>query len=120
MPSLSEVLEKLLSATWKAPIAPQRYKAEIQRTVNTAVLQGLMRLVQDDDASSQTRAVTLLHLENLRQFMESKRKTITDEATQAAYLLASAQIAEFVKSPKTVVVPKPLAVPPGQPIGCGE
>ncbi len=120
LPSLSEVLEKLLSATWKAPIAPQRYKAEIQRTVNIAVLQGLMRLVQDDDASSQTRAVTLLHLENLRQFMDSKRKTLNDEATQASYLLASTQIAEFMKSPKTVVVPKPLAVPPGQPIGCGE
>lgn len=118
LPSLGETIDKLLAATWKAPTPVQSYKAEVQRTVNTAVLQSLMRLVQDDDASAQTRAIALLRLDDLRTWLEGKRKSVKDDATKAAYLLASVQIAEFVKNPKTVSVPKPIAVPPGQPIGC--
>jgi hypothetical protein len=120
LPSLGETIDKLLAATWKAPTPGQSYKAEVQRTVNTAVLQSLMRLVQDDDASAQTRAIALLRLDDLRTWLDGKRKSLKDDATKAAFLLASVQIAEFVKNPKTVSVPKPLAVPPGQPIGCGE
>lgn len=120
LPSLGEMLEKLLAVTWKAPVLQNGYKAEVQRTVNAAVLQGVMRLVQDDEASSQSRAIALQHLDNLRQWLETARKGAKDESVKAAYLLASVQIAEFVKNPKTVVIPKPLAVPPGQPIGCGE
>lgn len=120
LPSLGETIDKLLAATWKAPTPGQSYKAEVQRTVNTAVLQSLMRLVQDDDASAQTRAIALLRLDDLRGWLDGKRKSLKDDGTKAAYLLASVQIAEFVKNPKTASVPKPLAVPPGQPIGCGE
>lgn len=120
LPSLGETIDKLLAATWKNSSAQSGYKAEVQRTVNTAVLQSLMRLVQDDDASAQTRAIALLRLDDLRTWLDGKRKSLKDDATKASYLLASVQIAEFVKNPKTVVVPKPLAVPPGQPIGCGE
>lgn len=120
LPSLGETIDKLLAATWKAPTLGQSYKAEVQRSVNTAVLQSLMRLVQDDDASAQTRAIALLRLDDLRTWLDGKRKSLKDDATKAAFLLASVQIAEFVKNPKTVVLPKPLAVPPGQPIGCGE
>jgi hypothetical protein len=120
LPSLGETIDKLLAATWKAATPGQSYKAEVQRTVNTAVLQSLMRLVQDDDASAQTRAIALLRLDDLRTWLDGKRKSLKDDATKAAFLLASVQIAEFVKNPKTVSVPKPLAVPPGQPIGCGE
>jgi len=120
LPSLSETIDKLLAATWKAPTQQQSYKAEVQRTVNAAVLQSLMRLAQDDDASAQTRATALLRLDNLRTWLDGKRKSLKDDATKAAFLLASVQIAEFVKNPTVVVVPKPLAVPPGQPIGCGE
>ncbi len=120
LPSLQEVIEKLFAATWKAALPQSAYKAEVQRTINTAALQGVMRLAQDDDASAQSRAVALLHLENLRQWLDAQKKSVKDDSQKAAYFLASAVIAEFVKSPKTVVIPKPLAVPPGQPIGCGE
>jgi hypothetical protein len=121
LPSLGETIDKILSATWKQTATPQKtYKAEVQRTINTAVLQGVMRLAQDDEASAQTRAIALLKLDELKNWIESKRKGVKDEGTKAAYLLASVQIAEFVKSPKTVTIPKVLAVPPGQPIGCGE
>ncbi len=120
LPSLGETIDKLLAATWKNPSAQSAYKAEVQRTVNMTVLQGLMRLVQDDDASAQSRAITLARLEDLRGWLDGKRKSLKDDATKAAYLLASVQIAEFVKNPKTVSLPKPLPVPPGQPIGCGE
>ncbi len=120
LPSLGEVLEKLMQQTWKAAPIQDSYKAEVQRTINMAVLQAMMRLVQDEDASAQVRALTLLQLENVRMWLEKERAKSTNDSQKAAYLLASTQIAEFVKNPKTVVLPKPLPAPPGQPIGCGE
>jgi hypothetical protein len=120
LPSLGEVIDKLIVASWKAPVPQQSYKAEVQRTINTAILQGIMRLAQDDEASAQARAIALLRLDDLRLWLEGKRKSVSDDATKAAYLLASVQIAEFVKNPKAVSLPKPLPAPPGQPIGCGE
>ncbi len=42
-PALDEVLDKILDATWKAPIG-SGYEAEIRRTVNMVVLMNLMSL----------------------------------------------------------------------------
>ena len=118
LPSLGEVLDKLFQQTWKAATMQDAYKAEIQRTVNAVALQGVMRLVQDEDASVQSRAIALQRLEDLRAWLDSRRKTEKDASSQASYFLASTQIQEFIKNPKTATIPKPLPVPPGQPIGC--
>jgi hypothetical protein len=120
LPSLAEVIQAMLEASWKKSNPTNTYLGEVQRSINAAVLQGLMRLVQDDDASMQVRALTLAQLELLKTWLDNQRKIVKDESLKASYLLASVQITEFIKNPKTVVVPKPLTMPPGQPIGCGE
>ncbi len=120
LPSLAEIINSTLSATWRSSLPINPYLAEVQRTINTTVLHALMRLVQDEEATAQTRAISLLQLDNLRTWLDIQRKTVKDESTKAAYMLAISQIGDFVRSPKTTVVPKPLLPPPGQPIGCGE
>jgi hypothetical protein len=119
-PSLGEVINKLLAATWKAPIPANPYKAEVQRTINATTLHQIMLLAQDAGSSAQTKAIALLKLDELRTWLDKQMKSTKDESTKASYLLASTQIDEFLRSPKEVQVPKPLALPPGQPIGCGE
>jgi hypothetical protein len=120
MTSLAEIIQNTFNRTWKLPVPAHSYIAEVQRTINTTVLQACMRLVQDEEATPQTRAIMLSQLDNLRTWLDAQRKTLKDESTKAAYMLAAAQIGDFIRSPKTVVVPKPLLPPPGQPIGCGE
>lgn len=120
LPSFAEIVQNLLNCTWKLSPSFNAYKAEVQRTINTTVLQSCMRLVQDEEATSQTRAVMILQLDSLRTWLETQSKTIKDESTKASYMLAVAQLKELIRNPKTVVLPKPILPPPGQPIGCGE
>src|SRR5689334_9468369 len=61
-PGLSEVIERVLAATWKAPAAAG-YAGEIQHTVNMVVLTNLMSLAASDRAANQVRAIASWKLE---------------------------------------------------------
>src|SRR5262245_14801011 len=60
-PMLSDVFDKILTATWKAPMRAG-YQGEIQRTVNMVMLNELMALAAGERASNQVRAVAELKL----------------------------------------------------------
>ena len=65
-PGFDELLNDVLTATWKSPATPG-YNGAIQRTVNAVVLSRLMSLAADEHASSQVRAVALLKLDELEK-----------------------------------------------------
>src|SRR2546422_8067550 len=101
-PSFAEVLDKILAATWKAPVGIARasqlsegevrrfpfnigYETEIQHTVNMVVLLDLMSLASGERASNQVRAIAELKLDELKNWLITQRSLTRDE-NQKAFL----------------------------------
>jgi len=115
-PGLAEVLENLLSSTWKTD---QRsgYHAQIQRVVNNVLLINMMKLAADESASVHVRAVAFLKLDELKNWLSKKRNSIKDENQKAHYFYAVSQIKLFQDDPNKVKLTAPLSAPRGAPIG---
>lgn len=69
-PSLNEVIETLMEATWGASRARQGGDRPIERAVQRAVLDGVLDLAGDARALPEVRAVAEFHLEALRGRIE--------------------------------------------------
>ncbi len=114
-PGLTQVVEQLLAATWRATPAPG-LASQVQRAVDSVVLYDLMALAANESAPAQVRAIAFEQLGALRSW--ATKQTPTDEGLHAFYTYAAAQIKRFEDNPKEIGVPKPAEPPPGQPIGC--
>jgi hypothetical protein len=115
-PGWDEVLDKILEATWKAPIGTG-YDAEIRRTVNMVVLTNLMSLAAGERASNQVRAIAELKLEELKSWLRTQPDLTRDENQRAYLSYAANQIKRFQDDPKKMNLTKPNDPPDGQPIG---
>lgn len=118
-PSLAEVIDRLLDASWKAPRAAD-YRGAVRRAADAAVLYYLMALAANDKAAAQARAVAYAKLMALRDWLAQHPGQ--DEAQKAHALFGMARIDRFQKEPAQPSVGKPPDPPPGQPIGgtgCG-
>ena len=118
-PSLEEVLDAILAATWKSARG-SGYAAEIARTVDGVVLYDLMVLGANEHASDQVRAIASLKLEELRAWLTAEESSTRDEEERAHFHFAASQIAQFQKDPKKIEFPTPAEPPDGPPIGTGE
>jgi len=115
-PGFGEVLDKILAATWKAPVGTG-YHAEIQRAVNMVLLMELMSLASSERASNQVRAIAELKLDQLKGWL-SLQPDLTRDENQKAYLFYAAnQIRRFQEDPKKMNLTRPSDPPDGQPIG---
>lgn len=115
-PGLTEVIGKILSATWKAPAATG-YAAEIQNTVNAIILTDLMSLAANERASNQVRAIASWEIERLKNWVDGQRRLATDENRRAFLYYSLEQIKRFQDDPKKMNLTQPQAPPDGQPIG---
>ncbi|HEU5459697.1 MAG TPA: zinc-dependent metalloprotease [Pyrinomonadaceae bacterium] len=115
-PGLAEVIDKILLATWKAPVA-KGYAGEIQHTVNTIVLTDLMALASGERASNQVRAIASWKLEQLKGWLTSQSRIRLDENHRAFLYYSLEQIKRFQDDPKKMNLTPPQAPPDGQPIG---
>jgi hypothetical protein len=116
-PALDKVIEKLIQATLEA--APREgLPAAVQMTVNAQVINNLIRLALNTDASAQARAVTHKKLINLRNWLSSK--VVQDVNWRAHYEYLALQIQRMQTNPEDFKIEPALPVPPGQPIGCED
>ena len=115
-PGLIEVVDKVLTATWKAPAAAG-YAGEIQHTVNMVVLGDLISLAAGERAQNQVRAVAELKLEQLKNWLATERNLTRDENQKAFLFYAAQQIKRFQDDPKKMNLTRPQDPPDGQPIG---
>ena len=116
-PGLPEVIDKILAATWKAPVA-SGYAGEIQHTVNAIVLTDLMSLAANERASNQVRAVASLKVDQLKSWLALQRRSpTTDENHRAFVYYTLEQIKRFQEDPKKMNLTPAQAPPDGQPIG---
>ncbi|HXD30232.1 MAG TPA: zinc-dependent metalloprotease [Pyrinomonadaceae bacterium] len=133
-PGLSEVMDRIISSTWKAAIGFAQagrvsageikrypysigYESEIRRTVNMVVLVNLMTLAANERASNQARAIAELKLEELKSWLVAQRRLAGDVNQRAFLFYAAEQIKRFQSDPKKMNLTRPNDPPDGQPIG---
>jgi hypothetical protein len=139
-PGLDEVLEAILSATWKSS-RQSGLAAETQYAVEDIVLDHLLSLAAagggagqsagaafpagitiggiggSSAASPQARAIALAEIDKLEQWLKSSSSS-TGAAEAAAHREAAiAEIERFKKDPGKFARAPELPTPPGQPIG---
>lgn len=115
-PGLNEVIDDLINSTWRANPGTG-YLAAIQRTVDNVVLDNLMRLAENPDASEQVRAIAYYNIAGLKEWMQAQVKTVKDQNLKTQYTYAVSQIKRFQANPVKFKVPAPVVLPPGNPIG---
>lgn len=116
LPSLESVVDQMLSATFKAA-SKQGYEQQLQITANHALLNSLMKLALNSNASSQARAVASLKIDQLRSWLTTKINATTIESWKAHYAYELMLINAFRDDPKKFETENFLPAPPGQPIG---
>src|SRR5579863_1006163 len=117
-PGLQEVLDAIVTATWKAPHATG-YAGEVARTVDSVVLYDLLSLANNERATRQVRAVASREAEQLKGWLNAN-KAAGDAAQQAHLAYAAAQIEQFQKDPSKLQLAAPAEPPDGPPIGDDE
>jgi len=116
-PSLDEVMERLLGATWKA--APLKgLPGQVQSAADGVVLYDLMELAANQAAPAQVRATAFAKLDGLRDWL--LHTPSADPPAAAFRQYAAGEIKRFGDDPKRITVPRPPAAPPGMPIGDDE
>ncbi len=116
IPGLSEILDRLIVATWKSE-EKQGTLAEIQRVVNNVVMLNVMRLAVEERAIPQARAIAFLKLEDLKNWLIKDYYTVDDKDQKAHFFYAASQIKLFLENPSQIKLTLPLSSPPGAPIG---
>ena len=114
-PGLEEVLDRLITATWKSN--HKGYQAEIERTVDAVVLRSTMSLAMDVNATAQVRALASLKLGELKDWLSKRVKQTKDESQRAHYAFGIEQISTYQEDPDQLKLTKPVTPPDGQPIG---
>jgi hypothetical protein len=118
LPSLTEVIEALLEATWEADIGPG-LGGDVQLSVNDVVLNNLIGLAANPDASPLVRAVVEQELDVLASELGSRQRRASGIAS-AQYSEAVRRIEAYREDPSDFEIPNRPSVPPGSPIGSDE
>jgi len=118
-PSLQEVLDAIIAATWKTP-HPSGYQGEIARVVDDIVLFNLLSLATNDQATTQVRAIASQTAGTLKEWMLHNKLSIVDTSEQAHVLFAIKQVEQYQKDPKKLDLTTPSEPPDGPPIGDDE
>jgi Met-zincin/Domain of unknown function (DUF5117) len=118
-PALKEVLDAILTATWKGAHG-QGYTAQIANVVDNVVLYELMALEANDHASEEVRAISSQELDELYVWLNAQKGAPEPIADQAHISFALRQIEQFEKDPKKIDLTPPAEPPDGQPIGTDD
>ncbi len=117
-PDFREVAGELVARTWRAPAPRDPYHAAIQRAVRSLVVERLMDLDADAEASTQVRAVADAYL---RVILNDTTPIDSDETNEPYRRATHEEIERFLARPaeprKRTAPPQ---TPPGDPIGAGR
>jgi hypothetical protein len=112
LPSLHEVLEAVLDASFRAP-AESGLTQAVKLVVEHVALRHLLALAASTEASPLVRAVACEMVQTLRAELASAPADPLSRAHRAA---AAATIAAFAQAPERFRAPGTLGPPPGMPI----
>ncbi len=114
LPGLDQVLEQLIDNTFKLSFQDP-YLQEVQNAINYNVLQHLMNLAVNKDATPAVKAGAFSKIIQLQSWFSNKKQQDWNLAMHQQY---SRDITQFLKEPSTFT-PLPVApqIPDGAPIG---
>jgi hypothetical protein len=116
---LRTVLEGISNTTAERPEGGHTTSSETERAVEFRGLEAMLGLAMNQGASSQTRAITRSHIDDLlRKWTSEAMPTDTAEAIHRRALMQ--RIKDFEQEPEKFVPAKPVSAPPGMPIGDEE
>ncbi|MBX2965074.1 MAG: zinc-dependent metalloprotease [Cyclobacteriaceae bacterium] len=118
-PSLESVIDKVVNTTFKSA-TKNGYEGLLQMTVNHSVLNSLIKLNRNQNASPQARAIAHLKIDQLKTWLTEKTKSTTNESWKAHYAYSLNTIQAFRENPEKYEAENLLSPPPGQPIGQDE
>lgn len=113
-PGFMAVVDKLLAETWEKSMKPG-YEGTIQVMVNNLVLNNLLKLAANPNASEIVRGQAFLKISTLKRKLQSK-VGIGSQEEMAATLYGIAQIENFERNPGEYQPAKSFDMPPGAPI----
>ena len=116
---LRTVLEGISNTTAERPEGGHTTSSETERAVEFRGLEAMLALSMNTGASSQTRAITRSHIDDLlKKWTTDPMPTDTAEAIHRRALIQ--RIRDFEREPEKFVPAKPVTAPPGMPIGDEE
>ena len=115
MPGLEKLIDQLIDRTWKSTYS-NSYHAELGRMVDQNVLQHLIQLTDQKNAS-QVRAIAWLKIEELKTWLMVKVLQKNETAVQAHLKFGIYTIDQFYKNPTAFKPKSSLKLPAGSPIG---
>jgi len=117
--SLRGILEAISKTTAERTDGGHTMSSEVGRAVETRALEAMFSLATNPAASSQARAITRSHINDVyKQITTAPPLTDTAEAIHRAALID--RIQEFQRDPAKFTPAKPIEAPPGMPIGNDE
>jgi hypothetical protein len=118
MPGFAELCDSLLDASW---FASRRAGTEglIQRRTNTLVLQELMRLSVEREASPEVRATASDSINAIDNWLSTRTSRESNSDWRALFVDSRLMIRRFRDHPTMLKHIPPVVVPPGSPIGTG-
>jgi len=116
LPGFDELLASLMGQTWYAR-RQNGIEAEIARVTNMQVVERLMLLANDTNATTQVRAIALDAVNGLDSWLAARAARESDAGWRAHYGFASYQIQRMKDEPIDVEGHEMLQAPPGSPIG---
>jgi hypothetical protein len=118
-PSLRSVLEAVSNTVAARPEAGHSLSSEVERAVEFRALEAMLSLAVNPAASTQARAITRSHINDLlKQWTSEPAPQDTAEAIHRAALIT--RIHDFNRDLEKFVPAKPIEAPPGMPIGDNE
>lgn len=115
-PSLESIINGVINSTIKS-VGQPGYYGLVQMTVNYAALNNLIRLSNNTNASAQARAIALLKIDQLKNWLTEKTKTTSNENWKAHYAYLLDTIQTYREHSDKFESEKLIPAPPGQPIG---
>lgn len=116
-PPLHEVMSELVAATWKTHESNDA-RATVKRAVERVVLDRMLDLATNEEASPDVRAIAALQLEELAAYIQSSLQFSQPSAKLAHLKMAQRDIQRFLTSPnRPFDRTAPATAPPGAPIG---
>jgi hypothetical protein len=117
--SLSETIDRLVATTWDAPAGSRAKSAALGRVSQRAVVDRLLALAADREASPEVRAMAELKLADLRR--SAQRRAGSGAADARAHWTSIAGDLTRWAERRELPTPTPaLRAPPGDPFGISD
>jgi len=119
LPTLAEVIDAMVAATWKRPVDASAKLAALQRVAQRAVADGLMALAADKNAAPEVRGIVDLKLAALRALAQRTATLSPSVDTKAHAQSVAADIKRWLERGELPSPSPALRATPGDPFGDG-